>query len=103
MKTLNKKVTVLTPLQDNYGSSWRIGAISTTYNNLFNLLGEPTYNDNSGDGKVSKEWALLLEGNYYTIYDYKYYDGWKNNEVIEWSIGGTKDPYLLIDYLNDNL
>lgn len=64
--------------------TWLQGYISTTYQRLVDLFGEPElYVDN----KVQAEWTLEHDGTIITIYDYKNYgvDAEKNTE---WHIGG---------------
>jgi hypothetical protein len=50
------------------GSSLK-GYINATYSQLIELLGEPTYNEPSGDDKVQVEWVVSFEGDIFTIYD----------------------------------
>lgn len=76
------------------------GKIETTYDELVEIFGEPTYDaEDSGDGKVSAEWTIEfiveIEGQYEiyedcvtaTIYD------WKESSTPmgkhNWHIGGT--------------
>lgn len=64
--------------------------VYTTYQQLVEVLGEPTYDKPSGDNKVQKEWVINYEGNNYTIYDWKTYDEeYTMNELDEWHIGGS--------------
>lgn len=37
-------------------------------------LGEPTFDDPSGDDKVQVEWVVKFNGKVFTIYDWKTYD-----------------------------
>ena len=37
-------------------------------------LGEPTFDDPSGDDKVQVEWVVKFNGKIFTIYDWKTYD-----------------------------
>ena len=58
-------------------------------------LGEPTFNDPSGDDKVQVEWVVKFEGKIFTIYDWKTYD----REFTEHSLTrfnvGSKDVTAL--------
>lgn len=64
--------------------------VYATYQQLVEVLGEPTYDKPSGDNKVQKEWVINYEGNNYTIYDWKTYDEeYTINNLDEWHIGGN--------------
>lgn len=63
------------------GSS-RAGEINRTYRDLVTGLGEPTFGEESGDGKVQVEWVVKFKGNVFTIYDWKTYD----REFTEWNL-----------------
>ena len=41
----------------------------------------------SGDGKVTSEWNLSVDGNDFRIYDWKEYRTFGDDEVIEWHVG----------------
>jgi hypothetical protein len=73
---------------DFNGTSLR-GYIRTTYQNLVEVLGEPTLGpySNEGDGKVSCEWGIEFDdGTIVTVYD------WKTGDTpmldYSWHIGG---------------
>lgn len=103
-----EKLTVFDEMDapDTSGSSLK-GYVSATYNQLLNLLGKPTFEEESGDGKVQVEWIVKYKDPYggvnlYTIYDWKHYD--RNhidnpNIMVSWHIGGKRSAYDLIDYL----
>lgn len=67
-----------------------------TYYDLLDLLGEPTYPNQSGDEKVQKEWVIEFtpfEENpcFLRIYDWKTYSCWDTiNSLRVWSIGGEE-------------
>jgi len=59
----------------------------TTYQSLVKVFGEPNEHG-YGDGKVTVEWRGKIDGELFTIYD------WKTNILAEdntnWNIGGHK-------------
>jgi hypothetical protein len=70
------------------GSSLK-GYINATYSQLIELLGEPTYNEPSGDNKVQVEWVVSFEGDIFTIYDWKTFSReYTENELKEFNVGG---------------
>ncbi len=63
--------------------------ITTTLNDLIKVFGQP--HDTDIDGKVNYEWDLQLEdGTIFTIYDWKEYRDFGDNEDIDWHIGGKE-------------
>lgn len=83
-------------------NSWKVGSLEgVKYSDLVRIFGEPTYNQESGDGKSQVEWWILLDGEYFTVYDWKTYDRkFTLNGLEKWSIGGSKNPDKLIEYVN---
>lgn len=80
------------------------GHIKASYNELLELLGEPTINEPSGDNKTQLEWVLEFKGELFTIYDWKTYDiDYTINELSRFNIGGCSNPFELIDYLQNKL
>jgi len=67
---------------DTFGTSLS-GYLNVTYNQLINVLGEPTYNHPSGDNKVQVEWVVEFEGNLFTIYDWKTYNREYTENVLD--------------------
>ena len=64
---------------------------------LINVFGEPTIQDNTGDYKVNFEWDMeTSEGDVFTIYDWKEYRKLDLDEKIEWHIG-SKDRSISSD------
>lgn len=60
------------------------------YWDLKAVLGEPTFTEESGDGKIQKEWVVMHKGNVFTIYDWKTYDERYTVESLDrWNIGGN--------------
>ena len=72
------------------------------YLDLITGLGEPTFDEASGDGKVQVEWVCKFEGKIFTIYDWKTFD----REFTEHSLTrfnvGSKDVSALevADFIN---
>lgn len=61
-------------------------------NDIIKLFGEPDFrlseSDELSDGKVTREWDLELEDKtVLTIYDWKEYRDFDDDEVIEWHVG----------------
>ena len=76
------------------------GYIKTTYNNLIEVLGPPTYDEASGDDKVQIEWVVEFEGNIFTIYDWKTYNReYTINELTDWHIGSKVNASKFINKL----
>lgn len=62
---------------------------NVTYNDLLHALGEPIFNEASGDDKVQFEWVVQFDYSYYTIYDWKTYDrDFSMSYLRQWNIGG---------------
>jgi len=61
----------------------------TTYAQLVKVFGQPQRKEeDSGDGKVKREWIGTIDGNVFTIYDYKSDVAPEQN--TDWHIGGKK-------------
>lgn len=73
------------------GTSYK-GEITTTYNRLVELFGEPSRS--SGDGKMDVKWDVEFEnGIVGSIYNYKNgvrYGNPNIESITEWNIGGHK-------------
>jgi hypothetical protein len=53
------------------------------------VLGQPDWVDETPEDKVQNEWCCETEdGNVFTIYDWKEYRTYGDDEIIEWHIGG---------------
>ena len=80
-----------------HGSSRR-GYIDATYSQLLEVLGEPTYDEPSGDEKTQMEWVVEFEGSIFTIYDWKTYSrNYTENELTRFNVGGKNST---IDFIN---
>jgi hypothetical protein len=71
-----------------------------TYYELFNTLGQPTYDNDSHSDKVQVEWVIEWQDEVYTIYDWKTYDReYTINELNTWSIGSKVPSYAFEEAL----
>ncbi len=71
------------------GTSFHDVTIKTTINKLVDVLGLPTYFDNTGEDKVNIEWVCETEnGDIVTIYDWKEYRSLQLDEKITFHLGG---------------
>ena len=75
---------------DRISGTYLIGYLdNVTYNDLLHALGEPIFNEASGDDNVQFEWVVQCDYEYYTIYDWKTYDrDYSMSHLIQWNIGG---------------
>ena len=72
-----------------------------TYYELFNALGQPTY-DHTYEDKKKVEWVIEWQDEVYTIYDWKAYDReYTINELNTWSIGSKVPSYAFEEALNN--
>lgn len=79
-----------------HGSSLR-GYIDATYSQLLEVLGEPTYDEPSGDEKTQMEWVVEFEGDIFTIYDWKTYSRNYTFNETRFNVGGKNSA---IDFIN---
>lgn len=78
-----------TTFKDTSGTSFNDTTIEATVANLRKVLGDPSFEDNTGEDKVNFEWDCEIEnGNVVTIYDWKEYREIDENEIISFHIGG---------------
>ena len=68
-----------------------MGYLPTTYDKLVERIGEPNCGP-SGDGKVTCEWVLDINGTICTIYDWKC--GSTPKDEYDWHIGGHNSKAL---------
>jgi hypothetical protein len=79
------------------GSSWFGDLIITTYPKLIEILGQPTFNDNTGEDKVNMEWVCeSREGFVFTIYDWKEYEPLNEEYEYGFHIGGFSEKQTKI-------
>ena len=70
------------------GTSFHMSTVSATVNQLKQVLGEVHYTGDFDD-KVQNEWLMELKnGDVFSVYDWKEYKQYSNDDVIEWHIGG---------------
>jgi len=80
------------------------GYINATYSQLLEALGEPTYNEPSGDDKVQVEWVVEFNDNFFTIYDWKTGSReYTENELTMFNVGGTIPAYDFINALQSQI
>ena len=71
------------------GTSLKGNIIGPTYSNLVEIMGEPTFLEESGDGKIQKQWVIRDGDEIFTIYDWKTYDKeYTENILVRWNVGG---------------
>ncbi len=99
-KVVNKKKAL-----ELIGGTYLVGKIvGYTYTDLVNLMGEPTFNTASDDGKTQKEWVIVDGDNVFTMYDWKTYDEqYTMNELTMWNVGGKGYAGEFIDKLESKL
>ena len=83
----------------------RIGTLKyVTYDDLVRYLGEPTLPDPSDDDRVQVEWIFNLDGEGYTVYDYKSPSrDYTLQERDTWCIGGTERSLEFLEYLENEI
>lgn len=79
------------------GSSWFGDLIMTTYPKLIEILGQPTFNDNTGQDKTNMEWVCeSRDGFVFTIYDWKEYEPLNEEYNYGFHIGGFSEKQTKI-------
>jgi len=60
---------------------------------LVSIFGEPTYYDTDIRDKTQNEWELEIENTniVFSIYDWKEYRAYGDDEIIEWHIGSHRE------------
>lgn len=83
------------------GGTYKVDTLmGPNYSQLVNFLGDPTFPNESGDGKVQKEWVVEFNGTLFTIYDWKTYSVYETTNTLDsWSVGGKSSAGDLIEYL----
>jgi len=67
-----------------------IGYVDLDFMELSSILGEPTFEEPSGDNKIQVEWVCEYKGNIFTIYDWKTYDReFTLTQLNQFHIGGN--------------
>ena len=79
------------------GSSWFGDLIVTNYPKLIEILGRPTFDDNTGQDKTNMEWVCRSrEGFVFTIYDWKEYEPLNEEYEYGFHIGGFSEKQTKI-------
>ena len=74
--------------QSTNGTSFQNVTFEASVQDLINVFGEPTIQDNTGEDKVNFEWDMETDnGDVFTLYDWKEYRKLDLDEQIEWHIG----------------
>ena len=74
------------------GTSWFQEVVITTYPKLIEILGQPTYDNNTGEDKVNIEWVCeSRDGFVFTIYDWKQYEPLNEEYNYSFHIGGFSE------------
>ena len=82
---------------------------TATVADLRKILGEPQCEQNDGQDKCNFDWTMETEdGTVFTVYDWKEYRPLKEDEEVEWHVGGrsgadTEKALNEIDEALDNL
>jgi len=75
-----------------------------TYSQLVEVMGEPTFSTESGDGKIQKEWVIRDGNDVFTIYDWKTYDvEYTTTQLTRWNIGGKVSAANFIEKIEKKL
>lgn len=96
------KLKKLTSVEaDATGTSLKGYLLDTTYIDLCDAFGEPTYMpEDSGDGKIHFEWVFDFNGETFTLYDWKTYDEeYSLTELTKWNVGGKVFYGDFIDHI----
>ena len=73
------------------GTSFHGVEIRTSVNRLKKVVGEPQWEDNSGYDKVNFDWTCeTIDGDVFTIYDWKHYRSLGANEIVNFHIGSHR-------------
>jgi hypothetical protein len=71
------------------GTSFHDTTFIATVADLRKILGEPQCEQNDGQDKCNFDWTMETEdGTVFTVYDWKEYRKLKEDEDIEWHVGG---------------
>ena len=81
------KIKRISNMENTYGTSSCGLYFDATTEQIIAKVGEPDYREEPY-GKTTREWDLELEdGTPFTIYDWKEYREYDDDEVINWHIG----------------
>lgn len=75
--------------QTSNNTSFYGDAFTASVKDLYQILGDPKYTNNTGEDKTNFDWVMETEaGDVFTVYDWKEYRKLDEDEIIEWHIGG---------------
>jgi len=72
---------------NNAGDTSYATCFYATKEEIVNAFGKPSYEEYDTGEKVQNEWDFNVEGHAITIYDWKEYREYEDDETIEWHIG----------------
>lgn len=76
-------------LKNGNGTSFHDTTFTATVEDLRKILGEPDFVQNDGRDKTNFDWTMVTEDEtVFTVYDWKEYRELKEDEQIEWHVGG---------------
>lgn len=79
---------------DVTGTSYQ-GSIMTSLEHLKNVFGTVHYHDSDTDSKTRNEYLIEFDnGTVATIYDYKEYRAYHDDEILEFHVGGFSKAAL---------
>lgn len=83
-------VKVLKAEEAKVNGTYLVGYLEdVNFMDLVTGLGEPTFDDPSGDDKVQVEWVCKFNGKIFTIYDWKTYDReFTEHSLTKFNVGG---------------
>ena len=83
-------VKVLKAEEARINGTYLVGYLEdVNFMDLVTGLGEPTFDDPSGDDKVQVEWVCEFNGKIFTIYDWKTYDReFTEHSLTKFNVGG---------------
>lgn len=102
IEVLRSETSELEELYDKITGTFKIASLaSVKYNDLVRVFGEPSIDEESGDGKIQFEWIINYGGDQiFTIYDWKTFDrDYTMQELEVWSIGGREKNREFFDEL----
>ena len=89
----------------NTNGSSRVGSLNHMgYKDIVKRVGPPTINYDGAHDKVNVEWIFKVNGDIFTLYDYKSWSETYTFDLLNhWSVGGFENTdenmQILIDYL----
>jgi len=75
--------------QNSSGTSFHGTTVAATVTELKQIMGEPAWECNDGSDKTNYDWTMETnDGEVFTVYDWKYYRPLREDEIVNWHIGG---------------